>query len=87
MEKRDRAGRLKQIVEILEKEQKFITTHQLVKLMNMKPSPHSRGIVYEAFRNEMITGCERVLKNGKVVYYWADRSVTTFHQAALEFHG
>lgn len=83
MRTHDRAGRIQQVVAILDAHPRTMTTHQIVKQMGLKRSPYAVGIVYKAYELGLITGYTTRHKNGKDIYNWHSKKTTFDNQRTL----
>lgn len=76
MQKMSRVGRIDQLVGILDREPRVWSTHQLIKTMGLTPSPHARGLIYEAFQKGLINGYASKKENNREVFYWHSKKRT-----------
>lgn len=79
-----RAGRKKQVLEVLEREGVTVNTYKLAELCGMEYGSHFRNLIYEMhYVDKTINMQSFYKKNGKPVFFWYLPSVEVAEQMGL----
>lgn len=79
-----REGRKQQIIEVLRKENRLVSSYSLAKSLQASPSWFWRNLFIEMMNEGTIKGCAVKLRNGKDAWFWGDVSLDCYTQTRLQ---